>query len=217
MDFALWGSNQQRTAKTMRNIGMIVGSGNTLQHHEFKGPPTYENSLECWIVFETAMIMIEAFIPPWLEARRVRILTYVQEHGVKCWPLLYQQESSYRSERLPCMFTRESDKRDEAIKKRQATPFNPARPWGSLFEPATTDELGPEGLLLRQQYENRALVIVAGVASVNNYLAGGRVIAGHPAAHVAKTASAEVYLGRWRSSWCWWRRPEISGVQAGQN
>ena len=42
VDFALWGNNQQRTARTMRSLGLIIGVGNTLQHLECKGPTTYE-------------------------------------------------------------------------------------------------------------------------------------------------------------------------------
>ena len=75
----------------MRNLGLIIGVGNTLQHLEFKGPPTYEDWLICWMVFEAAMLMVGAVSPPWLEARRLKVLSYHTEYGAKCWPLVYQQ------------------------------------------------------------------------------------------------------------------------------
>ena len=85
----------------MHSLGLIIGVGNTLQHLEFKGPPTYEDWLVCWMVFEAAMRMVEGVRPPWLEAHRLKVPLYHTEYGPKCWPLLYQQESRWRSERLP--------------------------------------------------------------------------------------------------------------------
>ena len=52
VDFAIWGNNQSRTAKRMRSLGLIIGAGNTLQRLEFKGPPTCEDWLICWMVYE---------------------------------------------------------------------------------------------------------------------------------------------------------------------
>ena len=43
VDFALFGADQQRTAKAMRGIGMIHGPGSKTIHQEFKGPPDYRH------------------------------------------------------------------------------------------------------------------------------------------------------------------------------
>ena len=92
------------------------------------------------------MLMVEAVRPPWLEAHRLKVLFNYTEYGAKCWPLLYQQESRWRSERLPWMLMRESDKADAAIEKNQHTSFDPKKPWGFLCELAASDEgCGAEG------------------------------------------------------------------------
>lgn len=105
----------------MHSLGLIVGVGNTLQHLEFKGPPTYEDWVVFWMVFEAAMFMVKAVRPPWLEAHRMKVLFYRTDHGAKCWQLLYHQESRRRSGRLPWMLMRKSDKAAAAIAKDQHT------------------------------------------------------------------------------------------------
>ena len=66
----------------MRSLALIIGVGNTLQHLEFKGPPTYEDWLMCWIVFEAAMLRVDAVSPPSLEAHRLKVLFY-HTHAIR--------------------------------------------------------------------------------------------------------------------------------------
>ena len=38
------------------------------------------------MVFDAAMLMVDAVSPPWLEAHRLKVLFYHTEYGAKCWP-----------------------------------------------------------------------------------------------------------------------------------
>ena len=55
------------------------------------------------MVYEAALLMIDAVDPPWLEAYRLKVLFYHTEYGVKCWPLAPLSDGAPLAERTISM------------------------------------------------------------------------------------------------------------------
>ena len=108
----------------------------------FPGPPDYKYYPLCLDVYQAAMIMVEAVIPPWLIAHADRIRVYDEMYGQRCWPLLYQQDNRFRKGHMPRMLRRGSEKMDKVIEHGTATEFAPAKPWGYLFFLAASPDDG---------------------------------------------------------------------------
>ena len=126
---------------------MFMGPKNSLIYDESKGPPDYRRFRVCYDVWATALIMIDAVIPPWNIALGNKMRGCDELYGDECWPLLYQQFDRFLHEHLPRMLRREDEKLNKAILANAsgypATDFNPATPWGHIMFVATTD--APEG------------------------------------------------------------------------
>ena len=129
-------------AKTMRGVGMMVGPGHTLAHQEFRGRPHYRHFRAYWDVYQAAMIMVEAGIPPWLIAHAARIRDYDELYGRRCRPLLYRQHNRFLKEHMPRMMRRETERLDKALARNSSTDYDPAEPWGYLFMVAVSPDEG---------------------------------------------------------------------------
>ena len=112
MDFALWGIYHTRTAKSFRRRGLIVELGGTLIERELKRPPCFEHWSPGWEVFQCGMIAADACIPPYLIAYHTMIKGFASNYGVKCWPLLYQQDVRFRHGEIPEILYREKKEFD---------------------------------------------------------------------------------------------------------
>ena len=84
-DAAIFGANQQRTAKAMIGRGRIVGSKGDLIMTNFKGPPDYPTWRVSWNVVISCLVMLLAVLPPWLIACGDKIAAYDSFYGWKCW------------------------------------------------------------------------------------------------------------------------------------
>ena len=70
VDFALFGMNQQRSAKSLKGLGMIQGPGNTFIHPEFKGPPDFATLRSYYLVYRCALSMLGAILLNHVETRQ---------------------------------------------------------------------------------------------------------------------------------------------------
>ena len=90
------------------------------------------------------MIMLEQVLPPWLQAYIDIIAEYNSLYGPSNWAFPYQTDVRYRSEHLPYMAIRESDKLDAALVSGATTLYVTSKPWGHLWKMACDTEEGPE-------------------------------------------------------------------------
>ena len=62
------------------------------------------------MVYLVAMVMMEEVIPPWLTGYMEIIADYDSLYGHAVWAFLYQMDVRFRSEHMPYMSIRESDR-----------------------------------------------------------------------------------------------------------
>ena len=132
VDMALWGAFQGRSARAMRCEGLIPGPDGTQVRADFKGPPDFTTWHQCFMVYMVAMIMLEQVLPPWLQAYIDIISEYNSLYGPRIWAFLYQTDVRFRSEHLPYMAIRESDRLDAAMLKGTTTDYSPDKPWDHI-------------------------------------------------------------------------------------
>ena len=58
--------------------------------HNSRAPPDYNHVRCSYDIWATALIMLDAVIPPWLIAFADKMSAYDATYGQECWPLLYQ-------------------------------------------------------------------------------------------------------------------------------
>ena len=110
VDLALWGAYQNRAAKSMRCEGMVPGPDGTQVKADFRGPADFYSWHRCFLVCLVVMVMLDACMPPWLQAYVELVKEYYDLYGHRIWAFLYQQDVRFRSEWLPYMLMMESNR-----------------------------------------------------------------------------------------------------------
>ena len=113
--------------------GLVFGPDGVLTHQECKGPPTVEHWSACYLVYATAMIMLNAADPPSMFAYGQFVERMARQFGTACWSILYQAEARFRREGLERLRRTLSDSLDLALLANGTTPFRPDRPWDYCF------------------------------------------------------------------------------------
>ena len=103
VDFALWGPFNRRFIR--RKSAMVsytpdITDGSWKPSHKLTGPASFEAWLADWIVFRTAMVMLEGAEPERLDQYAGFIRELYEKHTARCWWLIYQADTRLRSERL---------------------------------------------------------------------------------------------------------------------
>ena len=122
-------------------MGLHFDTNGELVHGELKGPPSITHWQACWVILQTALIMLDIADPADLIAYSQHIHELAQVYGARCWPILYQAEYRFRREHM------ERVKRNEFLKLEanlaKSLPYhelNINRPWARVFHLATTAE-----------------------------------------------------------------------------
>ena len=68
VDFAIWGPHANRITQALKGVGLTFNADMELVSEQFKGPPSFKHWKSCWMVFQTAMVMLGASPPPPLTA-----------------------------------------------------------------------------------------------------------------------------------------------------
>ena len=121
----------------MRCEGMVPGPNGTQVRASFPGPPDFACWLVCFTVYMAAMVMLDQVIPPWLEGYVKLIQEYDSLYGHVVWAFLYQMDVRFRSEHMPYMSIRESDRLEEIMANTGgygSTGYSPAKPWDYLWK-----------------------------------------------------------------------------------
>jgi hypothetical protein len=103
VDFALWGPFNRRFIRRKSALVSFtpdVTDGTWRPSHKLTGPASFEAWLSDWIVFRTAMVMLEGAEPERLDQYAGFIRELHEKHTARCWWLIYQADTRLRSERL---------------------------------------------------------------------------------------------------------------------
>jgi uncharacterized membrane protein YgcG len=193
VDLGLWGAHQGRTARAMRCEGLIPGPHGTMVHADFRGPPDFETWNACFIVYVVAMIMLEQVLPPWLFAYIDLIALYNGLYGRSNWAFLYQTDVRFRSERLPAMAMRESDRLEAAMKLGSTTEYDADKPWDYLWKLASDRNEGRETRWWYCEFERKCTVPDA---NTNKLIEGDAKVAPTIQAHFASSHNATNIMDR---------------------
>ena len=167
VDLALWGGHQGRSARAMRCEGLIPGPKGTQVRADFKGPPDFSTWKQCFTVYYVAMVMLEQVSPPWLLAYIDMIAEYDSLYSHRNWAFLYQTDVRFRSEHMPAMAMRESDRLEEAMKRQQTTEYNADKPWEYLWKLAADDSGSQESFWWYREFERKSSIPDAHAGSRN--------------------------------------------------
>ena len=188
VDMALWGAYQGRSARAMRCEGLIPGPEGTQVRADFKGPPDFDSWHQCFVVYMVAMIMLDQVLPPWLQTYIDFISEYNTLYGYRIWAFLYQTDVRFRSEHLPYMAIRESDKLEAALMKDSTTDYNPLKPWGFLWRLAVDTNDTQESRWWYREFERKIpMLLDQGMAK---FIGGDARISSTPDGHFATTHNA---------------------------
>ena len=184
VDLALWGAFQGRAARAMRCVGMVPGPDNTWVHVDFKGPPDFACWRICFVVYVVAMIMLEQVLPPWLWAYVDFIAEFNTLYGPGNWAFLYQTDVRFRSEHMPAMAMRESDRLEDAMQRGSTTEYDSDKPWDFLWKLAASRDESQESRWWYREFERKC---TPATAVTSRLIDGDARIATSPANHFASS------------------------------
>ena len=147
VNFGFWGPFGDRMMQRMITVmWMLMPDGVTRCRNKFLGPPTVQQWLSCWMVFQTGMEMFEMASREALDDYAAFIQDLVVTYGPHCWAIIYQAEARMRRTGLDMIRRGAHYLLEEAVNAEQtrqtiyiqANPykFNPKQPWDYCFRMA---------------------------------------------------------------------------------
>ena len=97
-DFGVFGPHAIRKTRKLRLTGLMLGPSGELFRSEMAGPMTYDQWEACFMVFRSAMVMLEFASPSSLDGNRDHVRQYSTRFGTQCWVLIYQTDTRARRE-----------------------------------------------------------------------------------------------------------------------
>jgi len=155
---------------------------------DFKGPPDFAAWHTCFMVYAVAMIMLDQVLPPWFTSYIKIISDYHSLYGARIWAFLYQTEVRYRSEHMPFMAIRESDKLEAALARQSTTEYDPAKPWDHIWRMAADASDNQESRWWYREFERKIPILLE--QGVGVFIGGDARVASSPSGHFATTHNA---------------------------
>ena len=155
-DFGVFGPHAIRMMRKLRLTGLMLGPSGELFRSEMAGPMTYDQWEACFMVFRSAMVMLEFASPSSLDGYRDHVRQYSTRFGTQCWALIYQTDTRARREHAERLRRRANTELTalDAIGVKGA--YNPKRPWEYVFR-----QLPVEFAFWKRELEDPALLILA--------------------------------------------------------
>ena len=101
---------------------------------ELPGPPTFEAWWKSWVVYRTALLLLQEVNPEPLDLYGEFIRTLRETLGDSAWFLIYQGDQRMRSEEFERIRRRcASEKQGLPEADRGRHPFDSTRPWNLVF------------------------------------------------------------------------------------
>ena len=142
-DFSIFVNFQHRFSKTLKFLNHILQPDGTFKAIEVPGPPSYDQWLSSWRVFENTLLMFEVegrsggipvVTPSALEEYKDSFRDLVVNYP-ESWHLLVTAEDRCRCEHFP----RLRRKYEELARRRLAPDFQDDTPWDFIFRAAARD------------------------------------------------------------------------------
>ena len=143
---------------------------------------SYDQWQACYMVFRTAMIMLEYATPSALDSYRDHIRSYATRFGNQCWALIYQTDTRARRE-LTERIRRRGQGSQTTLDSLgvRAIGFDPERPWEFVFR-----QLPLEFSFWKKELEDPALLVLA--RAPGSAVTSEAPIARHRGQHITQVA-----------------------------
>ena len=155
-DFGVCVPHAIRMMRKLRLTGLMLGPSGELFRSEMTGPMTYDQWEACFMVFRSAMVMLEFASPSSLDGYGDHVRQYSTRFGTQCWALIYQTDTRARREHAERLRRRANTELTalDAIGVKGA--YNPKRPWEYVLR-----QLPVEFAFWKRELEDPALLILA--------------------------------------------------------
>jgi hypothetical protein len=139
IDLALWGPYAGRIFKKLKLRGLVITQSGEFQQVEIGGPPTFAIWDENWDCAITGYTSHKAVPLGILIRYRGRIADLHKRFGPGAWALIYQADVRMRSEHQERIRRHGEEERAQALAAGGSHAYDPADPWGWIFEQSCTD------------------------------------------------------------------------------
>ena len=143
-DFGIFVNFQHRFSKALKFLNHILQPDGTFRAVEVPGPPSYEQWLSSWKVFENTLLMFQTEAAPgvmnpivtpsaleeYKDAFRDMVVNYPE-----AWHLLVKAEDRCRGEHFPRLRRNLLNRFNKGL----APEFDPSMPWDGVFREAARD------------------------------------------------------------------------------
>jgi hypothetical protein len=180
VDLAIWGPHQVRAQKAMKLTGLSFNSSGELVPQELRGPPDFGHWSACFRVFLSAMVMLDACLPPYLVAYVEFIAKFAKRYGQTCWAVIYQCEVRFRREHMERLRRKESKRLNDALRVGGTTEFDPSRPWQRIFQMALD-----ESAFWHENLQEPCILILTKSRQSGSFLDGDCPVAVSAGGHLA--------------------------------
>ncbi len=150
----------------MRLTGLVIGHQGELKPVEIYGPSGFDDWEQCYHVFRTGCIMLNAVSLSTLDRYRDLIKGYSNRYGAKVWVIIYQADVRARLEHIERM-RRRGAKLSVAGASTGERAFDASRPWDWSFAEAVAD-----GAFWKRELEEPALLVLSRAGSLSNMVDG---------------------------------------------
>ena len=143
-DFGIFVNFQHRFSKALKFLNHVLQPDGTFRAVEVPGPPSYEQWLSSWKVFENTLLMFQTEVAPgvhqpivtpsaleeYKDAFRDMVVNYPE-----AWHLLVKAEDRCRGEHFPRLRRNLTNRFNKGL----APEFCPTMPWDGVFREAARD------------------------------------------------------------------------------
>ena len=142
--------------RKLRLTWLMLGPSGELFRSDMAGPMTYDQWEARFMVFRSAMVMLDFASPSSLDGYRDHVRQFSTQFGPQCWVLLYQTDTRARREHAERLRRRANIELTalDAIGVKGA--YNPKSPWEYVFR-----QLPVEFAFWKRELEDPALLILA--------------------------------------------------------
>jgi len=164
VDFAVWGPYANRNRRRIVFKGWNMAADGSLHIAEVRGPSNFEEWKACFLIWRTAVIMLDIVTPGAADAYVRHIERLNKTFGSSVWLMLYQTDIRFRAEHSERVRRRAQQIYDR-LPPGTTGDFDPAQPWDYVYRVAE-DEVA----FWRNEFETNAIMVRTHIETLPTHL-----------------------------------------------
>eukprot|EP00971_Amphidinium_carterae_P208536 4137564-Amphidinium_carterae.1 len=134
-DFAVFGPYASRISRRVKFSGLMYDAEGLLKRGEINGPESFARWYDCFQVWRSCLIMLDAADPATVDAYGEKIRELSTRVGMECWGLLYLGEVRCRREHFARIMRDGHGQHQAGVQHG----FETSRPWNFVIRAASED------------------------------------------------------------------------------